>query len=258
MSRALWISATGMEAQQKRTDAIANNMANVNTAGYKKSVVRFSDMLYQKIKLSGAGTATGETPVGIQMGSGVKVDSVSKIFTQGSLESSSSDLDMAIEGDGFFQVQMPDGSTNYTRTGTFHMDSTGIVVTAEGYPVLGFPTLDSNSSSISIHPDGTVTTFSGGVTSEKGRIQLARFTNDEGLAYEGANMYAETPASGSATTGNPGGGDFGNIAQHALEGSNVDIVKEMVNMIAAQRAYELNSKGIKTADSMMRMIANLK
>ncbi len=258
MNRALWISATGMEAQQSRTDAIANNMANVNTTGYKKSVVRFSDMLYQKIKLPGAGSSVSTTPVGIQMGTGVKIDSVSKVFSQGALVSASGDLDMAIEGEGFFQIQKPDGSTGYTRAGSFHMDSTGLVVTSEGFPVLGFPTLDLNSSSVSIHPDGTVTTFSGGVTSEKGRIQLARFANQEGLAYEGGNMYSETPASGSATVGSPGATDFGNIAQHALEGSNVDIVKEMVNMIASQRAYELNSKGIKTADDMLRMIASLK
>ncbi len=258
MSRTLWIAASGMEAQQMKTDNIANNIANVNTQGYKKGMIRFKDMLYQKVSSPGAGTANGAIPAGIQLGTGVQVASASKLFTQGSLESSSADLDVAIEGNGFFQVSLPSGKTAYTRAGSFHMDQAGQVVTGEGFPVLGFPTLDTNSTSISISQDGTVSSFSGGTTSEKGRITLARFANPEGLSYLGGNLYEESAVSGSAQTGNPSTSDFGNIAQHKLEGSNVDIVKEMVDMIAAQRAYELNSKSIKTADDMLRMVAGLK
>ncbi len=257
MSRALWISASGMAAQQLRTENIANNMANVNTTSYKKGVVRFQDMLYQKQSAPGSASATGSNGPGIQMGTGVRVATASKLFTQGVLEKSSADLDMAIEGQGFFQVELPSGETGYTRAGNFHKDANGTVVTGEGYPVVGFPTLDPNAASITIHADGTVSTFTGGVTTNAGQIQLARIPNAEAMEYIGRNMYKTNDLSGTATLGTPGG-DFGNIAQHALEGSNVDIVKEMVDMISSQRAYELNSKSIKNADEMMAMVARLK
>lgn len=257
MNKSLWISATGMSAQQLMTDTIANNMANVNTTGYKRSVARFQDMLYDTTSSPGSGTADAEAPVGVQIGSGVRTVSVSKDFSQGSLDGSSSPLDLAIEGDGFFEVTMPDGTSAYTRAGNFHRDANGQVVTAEGYPVVGFPTIDTAATGIDIAADGTVSVQLEGATTNSGRIQLVRFANPEGLRSLGHNVMAETESSGSANRGNPGEAGFGAVSQYYLEGSNVEIVREMVDMIAAQRAYELNSKSIKTADEMLRMASNL-
>lgn len=258
MNKSLWISATGMAAQQTMTDTIANNMANVNTTGYKRSVARFQDMLYDTLSSPGSETADAEAPVGIQVGSGVRTVSVSKDFGQGSLNASSSPLDLAIEGDGFFEVSMPDGTSAYTRAGNFHRDATGQVVTAEGYPVVGFPSIDTSATGIDIAPDGTVSIQADGSTSSSGRIQLVRFANPEGLRNIGHNLLGETEASGGPARGNPGDSGYGAVAQFHLEGSNVEIVREMVDMIAAQRAYELNSKSIKTADEMLQMASNLK
>ncbi len=258
MNRALWIAATGMESQQLLTDTIANNMANVNTTGYKRSIAHFQDLLYQSISNPGAATADSETAVGIQLGNGVRAVSVSKNFSQGTLENSSSALDIAIEGDGFFQIDLPDGTTAYTRAGNFHLNSTGQVVTAEGHPVSGFPTIESNATAIDIAKDGTVSTVVDGVSSNKGRISLARFANSEGLSSFGHNLYIETESSGTALTGNPSTSGYGSLVQYFTESSNVEIVKEMVALIASQRAYELNSKSIRTADEMLRMINNLK
>lgn len=258
MNRALWIAASGMESQQVMTDTIANNMANVNTTGYKQSVAHFQDMLYQTVMAPGSSSSAPEKAAGIQMGSGVKTMSVTKNFHQGTLKNSSSQLDLAIEGRGFFEVAMPDGTSGFSRAGSFHMSPTGQVVTAEGYQVVGFPVIEPEATSISITRDGTVTTVVGGVASGKGRIQLARFTNPEGLSSVGHSLYVESEASGTAVRGNAGGDGIGDIAQYFLEGSNVQIVKEMVDMIASQRAYELNSKGIKSADEMLRMASNLK
>lgn len=258
MNRTLWISASGMEAQQVRIDTIANNLANVNTTAYKRGTAQFQDMLYETLARPGSYSSVSDLPAGIQMGTGVMTSTVSKTFTQGSLQSSSSDLDMAIEGAGFFQVQAPDGSTMYTRAGNFHMDSQGKVVTSEGYTVIGFPTVQPKATDITIASDGTVSYTYNNQTTNAGRIQLARVPNPEGLAYEGYNRYTLTDASGSAETGYPGVNSFGLIAQHYVESSNVEIVKEMVDMIAAQRAYELNSKGIKTAEEMLRTVTNLK
>ncbi len=258
MNRTLEIGASGMEAQQLRTDNIANNMANVNSTAFKSGVAYFQDMLYETITAPGSDSSKTNIPVGIQIGTGVRPQSVSKNFTQGSLVSSSGDLDIAIEGTGFFQVTMPDGTTNYTRAGNFHMDSTGKVVTAEGYEILGFPTLDTSASSITINADGTVSCYVSGTNVNKGTIQLARVPNPEGLNYLGHNLYQITEASGDAVTGNPGSTGFGNLSQYYLEASNVEIVDEMVDLIAAQRAYELNSKTVKAADEMLRIAANLK
>ena len=257
MMKTLDIGASGMEAQQFRTDNIANNMANVNTTAFKKGVVNFQDMLYNTYAAPGANSSKSNIPVGIQTGTGVMVQSATKDFTQGDLVSSSNDLDMAVEGDGFFQITMPDGSTNYTRSGSFHMDSTGKVVTSEGYDVLGFPTLDPNASSLTITSDGTVTVYLNGASVNKGRIQIARIPNPEGLNFLGHNLYQLTEASGNATTGNPASSNYGSIVQYYLEGSNVEIVSEMVNLIAAQRAYEMNSKSVKSAEDMLRTAANL-
>jgi len=262
-SRTLWIAASGMEAQQRSTETIANNMANSNTNGYKAGVVQFQDMFYEQVRSAGATSQGGEGPVGIQLGTGVRVASVSKIFTQGSLRGTSSELDVAIEGKGFFEVTMPDGSAGYTRNGNFHRDPTGKIVTVEGYEVVGFPSVDPTASSINILPDGTVSSYvkAAGQSAENvinGQIALVRFPNEEGLHYMGRNLYGETEVSGSAETGVPGVNTFGGIAQRSLEESNVEIVKEMVDMISSQRAYELNSKSIKTADEMLRQVAQLK
>jgi flagellar basal-body rod protein FlgG len=254
----MWIAASGMEAQQARSDNIANNMANVNTTAFKKGVTHFEDMLYQTLQSPGSDTNNTVLPVGIQMGTGVRMASASKVFTQGPLESASSDLDLAIEGRGFFQVQLKDGTTAYTRDGHFSMDGNGKVVTNDGLEVIGFPSLDTNATSITIGADGSVNVFVDGESVNKGTIQIARVPNPEGLAYMGNNLYLETVGSGTPQTGTPGDQNFGNVAQHYLEGSNVEIVNEMVDLIAAQRAYELNSKSVKTADEMLRMAANLK
>jgi len=258
MNKSLWISATAMESQQTMTDTIANNMANVNTTGYKRGVAQFQDLLYQTMAAPGASTSDSEAPVGIQIGSGVRTASVSKNFTQGSLKNSSSALDVAVEGEGFFEVALPDGSLAYTRAGSFHRNATGQVVTAEGHAVVGFPAIDPVATGIDISTDGTVSVTTDGTSNAAGRIQLARFGNSEGLSNLGHNLYAETDASGSAQRGNPAEDGLGGIAQYFLEGSNVEIVREMVDMIASQRAYELNSKSIRTADEMLQMVANLK
>jgi len=252
-----------MEAQTRNTENIANNMANVNTNGYKTGTIQFQDMLYETVRAAGATSQGGDGPVGIQLGTGVRVASVSKIFTQGSLRQTSSDLDLAVEGEGFFEVTLPDGSAAYTRNGNFHRNGEGQIVTVEGYEVANFPNIDINASSINILPDGTVTSFvkvagQPAQNINNGQIQLVRFPNPEGLHAMGRNVYGETEVSGTPTTGTPGNSSFGAIAQRTLEESNVDIVKEMVDMIAAQRAYELNSKSIKTADTMMQQVAGLK
>ncbi|OGV56748.1 MAG: flagellar basal-body rod protein FlgG [Lentisphaerae bacterium GWF2_44_16] len=258
MNRTLWIAASGMEAQQTRVDTIANNMANVSTTAYKKGIAQFQDMLYETFARPGSQSSNSYLPAGIQMGTGVMTATVSKYFGQGSLVSSSSDLDLAIEGEGFFQVQMTDGTSTYTRAGNLHMDAQGKVVTGEGYTIVGFPTLNAKATNITITTDGTVSYTYDGATTEAGRIQLARFPNPEGLSYEGYNLYSATEGSGNAETGYPGASSFGYLAQHYLENSNVEIVKEMVDMIAAQRAYELNSKSVKTAEEMLRTVVNLK
>ncbi len=258
MNRTLEIGASGMAAQQLRTDNIANNMANVSTTAFKKGSVDFQDMLYTTITSPGSNSSKTNIPVGIQLGTGVRVQSASKDFSQGNLTAASGDLDIAIEGQGFFQITMPDGTTNYTRAGNFHMDSTGKVVTSDGNDVLGFPTLDPNANSVTITSDGTVSVYVNGSNTTKGRIQIARFANPEGLNYIGSNLYQATEASGSATTGNPASTNYGSIAQHYTEGSNVDIVNEMVTLIAAQRAYEMNAKSVKSGEDMLRIVTNLK
>lgn len=258
MNRALWIAASGMGTQQTKTDTIANNMANVNTHGYKRSVAHFQDMLYETLGMPGAGTADSQKPVGVQLGSGVRTVAVSKNFNQGSLEASSSPLDIAIEGQGFFEVDMPDGRSGYTRTGSFHLNSTGEVVTADGHRLVGFPQIGTNATGIDIAADGSVSVTVDGQTNDTGRVALVRFANPEGLQSIGNNLFVESNASGTAQRGNPGENGFGTLAQSSLETSNVEIVREMVDMIASQRAYELNSKSVKTADEMLRLASNLR
>ncbi len=259
MNKTLWIAATGMTAQQLKTDTIANNIANASTTGYKKGVANFKDLLYETKVEPGASTNAGsDLPVGIQKGSGVDIGAISKFFGQGSPLESSSDLDVMINGDGFFQILLPDGTNALTRDGNLYMNQNGQVVTSSGYEVAGFPNLDPEGLTITIASDGTVSQKVGGEVKEVGRIQVARVANPEGLSNIGGNLYIETQASGDARLGSPGENGYGSISQHALEGSNVDIVKEMVDLIAAQRAYELNSKTIKSADEMLQQIANLK
>lgn len=258
MNRALWISATGMECQQRMTDTIANNMANVNTTGYKRSRALFQDMLYQNVRTPGAAAVDSGSSMGTQLGGGARTAGIAKNFDQGTLQNSSSALDLAIEGDGFFEVALPDGTSAFTRAGAFHRNPSGQVVTPEGYRVMGIPNIETDATGIDISRDGIVSTTVDGMASNKGTIQLVRFTNPEGLVNLGHNLYTESEASGAPRRGTPASSGFGGIAQYFLEGSNVEIVREMVDMIASQRAYELNSKGMKAADDMLRMINNLR
>jgi len=259
MNKALWISATAMQNQQRMTDVIANNMANVNTTAYKRSVTHFEDMMYMTLSSPGATNSQTEAPVGIQIGSGVRLSSVSKNFAQGTYQITGRDLDLAIGGSGFFKVTMDDGTIAYTRDGKFHIGAGGVITTADG-KVVEFPAAINNDTvQITITKDGNVTQVSGnGTMTSSGQINLYRFTNEEGLNSIGQNLYMESDSSGTATAGTPANAGFGNLLQGQLEGSNVEIVKEMVDMIASQRAYELNSKSIKTADEMLRMINSLK
>jgi len=261
MIRALWTSATGMQAQQLNIDVIANNLANVNTAGFKRGRGDFQDLLYQTIRLAGTASSTGtEVPSGIQVGHGARVVAVQKIFLQGDFMQTMNDLDITIEGRGFFQILRPDGEIAYTRSGAFKLDSDGRIVTSDGYPMEPETTIPEDTVNITIGPDGTVSVLQAGQTeaSEVGNIELAMFPNEGGLKNVGKNLYLPTDASGDPTTGVPGEDGFGTIAQGYLEMSNVNVVEEMVNMIVSQRAYEINSKVIQTSDDMLQVANNLK
>ncbi len=260
MIRALWTAATGMEAQQLNMDVIANNLANVNTTGFKKSRADFQELLYQTTKSPGAATSSGtESPTGIQVGLGARTAAVQKVFTVGDMLQTGNDLDMAIEGPGLFKVNMPNGDTAYTRAGTLKRDGTGRLVTSDGYPITPEITIPSNTTRVMIGEDGTVSAYLDNATegSQIGTIELATFSNSAGLKSIGRNLFLETPASGAVVSGTPGENGLGTISQGFLEGSNVSIMEEMVNMIAGQRAYEINSKAIKTSDEMIQMTNNL-
>lgn len=261
MMRSLWTAASGMVAQQANIDVVSNNLANVNTTGFKKSRSDFEDLMYQTMRQSG--TATGadtQLPTGIQLGSGVRQVATQKIYTQGSTQSTGNDLDMTIEGDGFFQITMSDGTINYTRDGAFKRDEQGRIVTSEGYPLEPAITIPEGSSNIAISADGRVSATLAGQTAaqELGQIQLVKFVNPAGLDSVGHNMLKETAASGTPVASDPGVDGTGTIMQKYLEMSNVQVVEEMVNMIVAQRAYEINSKAITTSDNMLEQVANLK
>ncbi len=262
MIRALWTASTGMEAQQANIDVIAHNLANVNTTGYKRSRADYQDLLYQEIKTAGASSSPSTiVPTGIQMGQGVRMVSTAKMFSQGNFKQSGNALDLAIEGDGFFQVSMPDGGIGYTRAGEFKVDKDGRLVTSDGYVMEPEITIPQDAITITISADGIVSVTQPGITTptEVGNIELARFINPSGLNPIGRNLYLVTNASGDAVTGVPGGSDgHGNIAQGFLEMSNVSVVEEMVAMIAAQRAYEINSKAIQTADQMLQTANSMK
>ncbi len=259
MIRALWTAATGMQSQQVNMDVIANNLANVNSSGFKKSRADFQDILYQTSRAAGTGVDGGEVPTGIQVGLGSRVASVQKIFTTGDFQQTENELDLAIEGEGFFQVTLPDGNEAYTRSGSFKKDSTGKLVTSDGYPLTPEIVIPEGATSISIGKNGTVDVMLDGedTPTEVGTIELIRFGNPSGLKSLGRNLYAETPTTGNPLSGTPGEEGFGMLSQGFLEGSNVNIMEEMVNMIAGQRAYEVNSKAIKTADEMLQMTTQL-
>lgn len=261
MNRALSIAASGMQAQQLNVDVISNNIANLNTTGFKRGRADFQDLIYQTLRPAGVSAAGGnQTPTGIQLGLGTMPVATQKIFLQGSFEETENKLDMAIEGDGFFQVLLPNGDKAYTRDGSFNVDKDGKIVNAQGYPLEPAITIPDDSLSISIAPDGTISVIQEGQVeaSEIGAIELARFINSAGLSSQGRNLFIETDASGSPTTAVPGENGLGMIAQGYLEMSNVSVVDEMVKMIAAQRAYETNSKAVKAADEMLDVANNLK
>lgn len=261
MIRALWTAASGMQAQQRNIDVIANNLANVNTSGFKKSRADFQDLMYQNLKTSGSpSTNATQVPTGIQIGLGTRLAAVSKLFTAGDMTQTGNELDVAIEGEGFFQIQLPDGSTGYTRSGAFKKDNTGRMVTSEGYPMLPEIVIPSNAVKVNIGTDGTVSVQQAGqnATTSVGNIQMATFANPSGLSAVGKNLFQPTDASGTATTGTPGQNGIGTTAQGMLEMSNVSVAEEMVNMIVGQRAYETNSKAVQAADDMLQTANNLR
>jgi len=261
MIRSLWTSATGMQAQALNLDVIANNLANVSTAGFKKSRAEFQDLLYETIRAPGtASSQDTQVPTGIQLGHGTRPSTVLKIFTQGDMEHTQNELDLAIEGDGFFQIAMPSGETAFTRDGGFKVDSEGRVVNADGFALEPQISIPTDSVSIAVGMDGTVSVLQAGETTptEVGTIELARFVNPSGLISMGKNLFIDSEASGDAMTGTAGEDGLGTLAQGFLEMSNVTVVQEMVNMITAQRAYEANSKSIQTADEMLALANNVK
>lgn len=259
MIRALYSSSTGMEAQQLNMDVIANNLANVNTTGFKKSKIEFQDLLYQTTSAAGAQQGSGnQLPTGIQVGHGSKVAATSRVFTTGEITQTGERMDVAINGDGFFEVQMPDGTRAYSRAGAFKVGSDGVVKTSEGLTVLsGFQAIPAGTTNVTVSNTGYVT-LAGASGSTDFQVQLARFINPSGLESIGRNLYRESQSSGQAELGNPGENGFGTLEQGFLEMSNVKVTEEMVKLIMAQRAYEVNSKSIQAADENLRLSANLK
>jgi len=261
MIRSLHTGATGMVAQQMNIDVIANNLANVNTLGFKKSRADFQDLLYQTMRAPGTTTSTGnQVPTGIQVGLGVKPSAVTKMFSQGDLKNTQSELDLAIEGKGFFQLQKPDGSIGYTRAGNFQVDASGQIVNSDGYPLYPQVTLPQDTTMISIDKQGIITVSQPGTTTpnEVGQIELANFVNPAGLSADGKSVYSETEGSGAPITGQAGTNEFGTILQGFTETANVSVVEELTQMIMAQRGYEVNSKSVTASDEMLQTANNLK
>jgi flagellar basal-body rod protein FlgG len=260
MIRSLWIAKTGMEGQQSKLDAISNNLANVGTHGFKRGSVLFEDLMYQTLRPAGAAVADqAQLPTGLQVGLGVKVAASVRNFSQGSLQQSGNPLDVAIKGNGFFQVQMPDGTTAYTRDGAFQLDAAGALVTSAGYAVLPGINVPAAALAVNIAEDGTVSAQMPAQTAPQvlGQLQLASFINPAGLESKGGNLYGETAASGGPNTGAPNTASLGGLQRGFIEGSNVNVVEELVSMIATQRAYELNSKAIQTSDQMLQRLTQL-
>ena len=262
MIRSLFTAATGMVSQQMNIDAIANNLANVNTTGFKKSRVNFQDLLYETIKPAGSETTAGTTiPEGIQLGHGVRPSTISKDFSPGGAIQTGSQLDVMIEGDGFFQIELPDGSTAYTRDGSFKINQQGTLLTADGYQLSPAITIPTDAELVTISADGSVGVRVPGNTAAQtvGTLQLVRFSNPSGLdARLGRNLLMENQASGTPQAGQPGLNGIGTLAQGFLENSNVQVVEEILHMIIAQRAYEANSKVIQTADEMLQTANNVR
>lgn len=260
MFRSLWIAKTGLNAQQTQLDAISHNLANVSTTGFKRSHAQFEDLLYQNIRQAG-GQTTQQTqlPTGLQLGTGVRPVATSRIFSQGGLQESGNPLDMAISGNGFFPLALPDGSTGYTRDGSFRVDGQGQVVNANGYPISPPVVVPTDTEKVTVGKDGTISAIVIGnpVAVQLGQIQLAVFANPAGLDPKGQNMYTETAASGNAVIATPGLVGAGTIAQGYVETSNVNVVEELVAMIQTQRAYEINSKAISTSDQMLARLSQL-
>lgn len=260
MIRSLWISKTGLDAQQTQMDVIANNLANVSTNGFKRSRAIFEDLMYQTLRQPGAQSSQQtQIPSGLQLGTGVRPVAVERVHTQGNLQLTGNQLDVAIQGAGFFQVLLPDGTTAYTRDGAFQMDSQGQLVTSSGFPVQPAITIPPNATSVTIGRDGVVSVTQSGVAAavQVGSLQLATFVNPAGLQSQGENFYQETASSGTPSTNVPGTNGAGLLSQSYVETSNVNVVEELVNMIQTQRAYEINSKSIQTSDQMLQRLTQI-
>jgi len=260
MIRSLWISKTGLEAQQTQMDVVSNNLANVSTTGFKRSRAVFEDLLYQNLRQPGAQSSQQtQVPSGLQIGTGVRPVAAERIHTQGNLQQTNNRLDMAIQGSGFFQVLMPDGTTAYTRDGSFQTDSQGQLVTANGYVVQPALTIPANATTMTVGMDGVVTITQSGFVGpvQVGSLQLATFINPAGLESMGQNLYVESASSGTPTVNVPGTNGTGSINQGYVETSNVNVVEELVNMIQTQRAYEINSKAISTSDQMLQKLSQI-
>jgi flagellar basal-body rod protein FlgG len=260
MIRSLWIAKTGLDAQQTQLDVISNNLANVSTNGFKRARAVFEDLLYQTLRQPGAQSSQQtQLPSGLQVGTGVSPVATVKIFTQGNLQLTGNPLDVAIQGNGFFQVLQPDGSVAYTRDGAFQTDSQGVLVTSSGYPVQPQITIPANALSVTIGQDGTVSALQPGSSrpTQVGALQLVSFVNPAGLQSAGENLYLESGSSGTPSANPPGSNGLGRLKQGSVETSNVNVVEELVSMIQTQRAYEINSKAITTADQMLQRLSQL-
>jgi flagellar basal-body rod protein FlgG len=260
MNPALWAAKTGLDAQQTRMAVTSNNLANVNTNGYKKGRAVFEDLLYQNVRQVGAATSQDtELPSGLSLGTGVRVVATEKNYTQGNLSQTGNSLDVAVNGRGFFQVLLPDGTMGYTRDGGFQVSAQGELVTASGFTVQPGITIPANAQSVTIAADGTVAVLlpAQSVPTSVGQLQLATFVNPSGLEPKGQNLFTETAASGTPNTAAPGSDGFGTLAQGYVETSNVNVVEELVAMIQTQRAYEINSKAIQTSDQMLQRLGQL-
>ena len=260
MINSLFISKTGMEAQQTQLDVISHNLANVSTTGFKRATAVFEDLMYQNLRQVGANsTEQSQLPTGLQLGLGVRTVATSRSFTQGSMQQTSNQLDVAIKGNGFFQVTQPDGTIGYTRDGSFQVDSQGRLVTSSGLPVANGITVPPSATNVSIAADGTVSaTLPNSATPQNiGSLALANFVNPAGLEPRGDNLYVETAASGQPNGGTAGTNGLGTVMQGFLETSNVNVVQELVSMIQTQRAYEMNSKAIQTSDQMLQKLGQL-
>jgi len=260
MMRALYTTASGMSAQQYNIDTISNNLANVNTTGFRQNKARFQDLIYQQLRAPGTPVGASVIPVAQEVGLGVKIGASEKQFTQGVLQQTSNPLDLAIEGDGFFQVTQPDGTIAYTRDGSFKRDANGAIVTADGFFLSPQITIPQNATGVQIGQDGTISATIPGQQQPQtlGQIQIVRFTNPAGLAPKGQNLFNQTGASGAPTISAPGLNGAGSLQSGYIENSNVSVVDEIVNMITAQRAYEANSKAVTTADEMLQTAVNTK